>query len=191
MAQVAPRAEVQATRSFECLLLFLSNVSNDRSRAVSLVDPEGARSTAWPTIRKRVRTEILETLFGLRSIESGKLEIDGRQWLPKNPATRSSGHRPGAEDRHVKGLVLDHSIERTVTRHGFPICGGAGCWNARRRSGAEMVIDKLAVKAQGASSLVRTLSGGNQQKVVFGKWTIQAARAAPGRTHRRCRCGRA
>jgi ribose transport system ATP-binding protein len=75
------------------------------------------------------------------------------------------------EDRHVQGLVLDHSIERNVTLSRLPYFSRWGWMQqaaASRR--VETAISRLAVKAPGASSLVRTLSGGNQQKVVFGKW---------------------
>jgi ribose transport system ATP-binding protein len=172
MAPAAPRAEVQATRSFESSpVLSLSNVSNDRLRAVNLSILKGEIHGLAGLIGSG-RTEILETLFGLRSIESGKLEIDGRQWLPKNPADAiDQGFALVPEDRHVQGLVLDHSIERNVTLSRLPYFSRWG-WMLQRAAirRAEIAIDKLAVKAQGASSLVRTLSGGNQQKVVFGKW---------------------
>jgi ribose transport system ATP-binding protein len=172
MAPAVPRAEVQATRSFESSpVLSLSNVSNDRLRAVDLSVLKGEIHGLAGLIGSG-RTEILETLFGLRPVESGALEIDGRQWLPKNPADAiDQGIALVPEDRHLQGLVLDHSIERNVTLSRLPYFSRWG-WMQQRAAirRAEIAIDKLAVKAQGASSLVRTLSGGNQQKVVFGKW---------------------
>ena len=119
------------------------------------------------------RTEILETMFGLRPIESGAIARstvdDGCRRARPTRSTQGIALVP--EDRHVQGLVLDHSIERNLTLSRLPYFSRWG-WMQQRAAArrAEAAIDKLAVKAQGASSLVRTLSGGNQQKVVFGKW---------------------
>lgn len=168
----ASRVELQAARSVDASpVLSLSNVCHDRLRALDLTVLKGEIHGLAGLIGSG-RTEILETIFGLRAVESGTFEIDGRHWLPKNPADAiSQGIALVPEDRHVQGLVLDHSIERNVTLSRLPYFSR---WSwmqqgaAARR--AETAIRKLAVKAQGASSLVRTLSGGNQQKVVFGKW---------------------
>jgi ribose transport system ATP-binding protein len=166
------RAERQAARSLDSPpVLSLSGVSNDRLRAVDLSFLRGEIHGLAGLIGSG-RTEILETIFGLRPVESGTIEIDGKRCLLKSPADaigRSIALVP--EDRHVQGLVLDHSIERNVTLSRLPYFSRWG-WMQQRAANrrAETAIGKLAVKAQGASSLVRTLSGGNQQKVVFGKW---------------------
>ena len=169
---VVSRAGPQATRAFNSSpVLSLSNVSNDRLRAVDLSVLKGEIHGLAGLIGSG-RTEILETAFGLRPIESGTFEIDGNPWLPKSPADAiDQGIALVPEDRHVQGLVLDHSIERNVTLSRLPYFSRWG-WMQQRAAirRAETAIGKLAVKAQGASSLVRTLSGGNQQKVVFGKW---------------------
>jgi ribose transport system ATP-binding protein len=71
----------------------------------------------------------------------------------------------------VQGLALDHSIERNIT---LPRLRHLARWGwiqsglARRRAAATM--KRLAIKARAPSTLTRTLSGGNQQKVVFAKW---------------------
>ncbi|KJC42346.1 sugar ABC transporter [Bradyrhizobium sp. LTSP885] len=172
LAPAAVRAQPQAPRSVDASpVLSLSDVSNDRLHAVELSVLKGEIHGLAGLIGSG-RTEILETVFGLRSVESGTFEIDGRRWSPRNPADAiDQGIALVPEDRHVQGLVLDHSIERNVTLSRLPYFSRWGWMQqgaATRR--AETAIGKLAVKAQGASSLVRTLSGGNQQKVVFGKW---------------------
>ena len=168
----APRAKPPATRSVEApLVLSLSNVSNDSLRAVDLSVREGEIHGLAGLIGSG-RTEILETIFSLRPVECGTFEIDGRRWMPKSPADAiDRGIALVPEDRHVQGLVLDHSIERNVTLSRLLYFSRWG-WMQHRAAlrRAENAIGKLAVKAQGAASLVRTLSGGNQQKVVFGKW---------------------
>jgi len=172
LAPAAVRAEAQATRSFEpSPVLSLSNVSNDRLHAVDLSVLKGEIHGLAGLIGSG-RTEVLETVFGLRPVESGTFEIEGRRWLAKSPADAiDQGVALVPEDRHVQGLVLDHSIERNVSLSRLPYFSRWG-WMQQRAATrrAETAIGRLAVKAQGASSLVRTLSGGNQQKVVFGKW---------------------
>jgi ribose transport system ATP-binding protein len=166
------RAELKASHPVDSSpILSLSNVSNNQLRALDLSVLKGEIHGLAGLIGSG-RTEILETIFGLRAVESGTVEIDGRQWLPKSPADAiDRGIALVPEDRHVQGLVLDHSIERNVTLSRLPDFSRWGWMKQRvatRR--AETAVARLAVKAQGVSSLVRTLSGGNQQKVVFGKW---------------------
>jgi ribose transport system ATP-binding protein len=171
---VAPtsQAGTAATRpNTSSSVLSLTNVSNDRLRAIDLSVLRGEIHGLAGLIGSG-RTEILETVFGLRPAESGTFEIDGERWSPKEPADAiDRGIALVPEDRHVQGLILDHSIERNVTLARLPYFSRWG-WMQQRAAArrAETAIGKLAVKAQGASSLVRTLSGGNQQKVVFGKW---------------------
>ena len=172
LAPAASRAEPAAMRSFDSSpILSLSGVSNDRLHAVDLSVLKGEIHGLAGLIGSG-RTEILETVFGLRPLESGACAIAGRRWLPKSPADAiDQGVALVPEDRHVQGLVLDHSIERNLTLSRIAYFSRWG-WMQQRAAArrAEAAIVKLAVKAQGASSLVRTLSGGNQQKVVFGKW---------------------
>ncbi|MGO4714643.1 sugar ABC transporter ATP-binding protein [Bradyrhizobium sp. 2TAF24] len=151
--------------------LALSRVGNDRLRALDLTVFKGEIHGLAGLIGSG-RTEILETIFGLRRANSGTITIDGKSRSPGSPAEAiAHGVALVPEDRHVQGLVLEHSIERNVTLARLARLSRWG-WMRQRAAmeGAEAAVRKLAVKAQGASSLVRTLSGGNQQKVVFAKW---------------------
>jgi rhamnose transport system ATP-binding protein len=75
------------------------------------------------------------------------------------------------EDRREQGLVLDLSIERNAT---LPRLGAVSRWGlmsrSRERSLAGKWADRLRVKRRRLADPVATLSGGNQQKVVLGKW---------------------
>ncbi|MBC9979290.1 sugar ABC transporter ATP-binding protein [Bradyrhizobium sp. INPA_01384B] len=171
-ASIGTRAAPTAKRALDpSPVLSLSDVSNDRLRAVDLTVLKGEVHGLAGLIGSG-RTEILETVFGLRALEGGAIEIEGRGWLPNGPADAiEQGVALVPEDRHVQGLVLDHSVERNITLPRIPHFSRWG-WMQQRAAirRAESAVARLAVKAQGASSLVRTLSGGNQQKVVFGKW---------------------
>jgi len=152
-------------------VLELSNVSNDRLRNVALTLRAGEIHGLAGLIGSG-RTEILETIFGLRRSEAGAITLGGDAVRLNSPgAAIGHGIALVPEDRQVQGLVLEHSIERNLTlprlRH-FARWG----WIQQRLAAqdAQSAIAKLAVKAPGPTTLAKNLSGGNQQKVVFAKW---------------------
>src|SRR5207248_7366918 len=109
------------------------------------------------------------TIFGLRRAESGELSLYGERWAPARPDEAiEKGVALVPEDRHSQGLVLDHSIERNISLPRLPRLARWGWMQFKQaRARAARAVKTLAVKAEGPSTLVRTLSGGNQQKVVF------------------------
>ncbi|PQV50113.1 sugar ABC transporter ATP-binding protein [Paraburkholderia sp. BL21I4N1] len=152
-------------------VLKLSGVSNDRLRNVDLVVERGEIHGLAGLIGSG-RTEILQTVFGLRSVETGMVEIDGLARSRLSPADAIQlGVALVPEDRHLEGLVLEHSIERNLT---LPQLPQFSRWGWLRSQAAEhqakRSMKELAVKAPGSSTPVKFLSGGNQQKVVFAKW---------------------
>src|ERR1700729_3752422 len=152
-------------------LLALSGVVNDRLRGVDLSLMDGEIHGLAGLIGSG-RTEILETIFALRSIEGGELRLDGAAQHMRGPAEAiEKGVALVPEDRQAQGLVLDHSIERNFSLPRLPHFS----WASWVRHGAETqeteaAINRLSIKAPGPSTRVRNLSGGNQQKVVFAKW---------------------
>jgi ribose transport system ATP-binding protein len=152
--------------------LTLSGVVNDRLRGVDLT----VRKTEIHGLAGLVgsgRTEILQTIFGLRSVESGAVALDDAPMKNHTPAQAiAAGVALVPEDRHVQGLILEHSIERNLTLPQLPHFSRWG-WLQHRASvrAAQESMSKLAVKAPGAWTYVKNLSGGNQQKVVFAKWS--------------------
>jgi ribose transport system ATP-binding protein len=118
------------------------------------------------------RSEILETIFGLRGVTRGALHLAGVALENCSPRKAiDSGIALVPEDRHVQGLVLDHTIERNLTLPRLPHFSRLG-WLDHHGSlaHARSVMTTLAVKAPSTSTVVKNLSGGNQQKVVFAKW---------------------
>lgn len=152
-------------------VLKLLNVSNDRLRHVDLLLRRGEIHGLAGLIGSG-RTEILQTIFGLRSVDAGAIEIDGRARARITPAEAIQlGVALVPEDRHLEGLVLDHSIERNLT---LPRLAHFSRWGWLRSQAAvqqaRRSMKELSVKAPGPSTAVKFLSGGNQQKVVFAKW---------------------
>ena len=152
-------------------ILTLSKVGNDRLHDVDLTVRKGEIHGLAGLIGSG-RTEILQTIFGLRPVETGAIVIDG-QPLPRiTPAKAIKlGVALVPEDRHLQGLVLDHSIERNLTLPRLPHFSRWGWLRSQAAvQQARSAMKKLAVKAPGSSTHVKFLSGGNQQKVVFAKW---------------------
>ena len=157
--------------------LTLSNVANDRLRGVDLVVHQGEIHGLAGLVGSG-RTEILETIFGLRSVNDGKIRIDGAAVTNQTPANAiGSGVALVPEDRHEQGLILEHSIERNLTLprlRALSRWGWLRPWAAVQQAKAAMA--DLHVKAPGPSTVLKSLSGGNQQKVVFAKWNQPRAR---------------
>jgi ribose transport system ATP-binding protein len=152
-------------------ILQLTGVTNERLRGVDLtVAPGEIHGLAG--IVGSGRTEILETVFGLRKAAAGEVRIDGEARRLRNPydAIRL-GVAMAPEDRHVQGLVLEHSIEWNLA---LPRLKELSRWGWFRRGTSrersENAMRAVSVKAPNSATPVKNLSGGNQQKVVFAKW---------------------
>jgi ribose transport system ATP-binding protein len=149
----------------------MSNVTNDRLRGVDLAVAPGEIHGLAGVVGSG-RTEMLQTVFGLRKVVGGELRIAGGPKKLRSPfdAIRL-GVAMAPEDRHVQGLVLSHTIERNMALPRLSQLSRFG-WFRRGASlqRSREAMKELAVKAPGPSTIVGNLSGGNQQKVVFGKW---------------------
>ncbi|MCA2215500.1 sugar ABC transporter ATP-binding protein [Jidongwangia harbinensis] len=117
------------------------------------------------------RTEVAETIVGLRVADAGTITVDGR--TPRaghvgDALARGVGFVP--QDRHHQGLVAGMSIADNATLTIPDRLGTAGFLNTRRRDAvAGALIDDLAIKTPGPDLPVSGLSGGNQQKVVMAR----------------------
>ncbi len=119
------------------------------------------------------RTELLTAIFGVEPAIGGVMAIDGKPFRPQGPAGAiDAGVVLAPEDRRQSGLVLPMgvfrnlslaSLRRRLNRIGFVRRG-------RERELCTLAIDQLGIKTAGGDTPVRLLSGGNQQKVVLGKW---------------------
>jgi ribose transport system ATP-binding protein len=171
-AALHAREQTSAARSADSApVLRLSNVSNDRLHDVDLA-VRGGEIHGLAGLIGSGRSEILQTIFGIRKIEAGAIEIDGQTRSRNTPAEAIQlGIALVPEDRHLEGLVLDHSIERNLTLPHLPHFSRWGWLRSQTAvQQAKRSMKELSVKAPGASTAVKFLSGGNQQKVVFAKW---------------------
>ena len=118
------------------------------------------------------RTEVARSIFGVDRLDRGQLWIEGRRFTPRSPRTalrRGLAYLP--EDRLHQGLVQPMSIGRNVSMAILPSLTPGGLLRPRREARlARRFMQQLRIKATSPAQVVRSLSGGNQQKVVLAKW---------------------
>jgi simple sugar transport system ATP-binding protein len=117
------------------------------------------------------KTEVAETIVGLRAADEGSIDVAGRRPRPGDvSAALAAGVGFVPRDRHHQGLVAGMSIADNVTLTIPQRLGSAGFISAPRRDAlATSMIDDLAIKTPGPGLPVSGLSGGNQQKVVMAR----------------------
>lgn len=117
------------------------------------------------------RTEVAETVVGLRAAAAGEVEIAGNRPRPGSvPAALAAGAGFVPQDRHHQGFVPDMSIADNATLSVPKRLGSKGFLSRSRRDRlAERMIENLAIKTPGPDLAVSALSGGNQQKVVMAR----------------------
>lgn len=119
------------------------------------------------------RTEILESLFGLRKKEGGTVTLDDKEVHIKNPTDAiKNGFAFIPEDRRKEGLVLMHSIKDNAVLPILDRLSIKGIFNDDKKEVTlvEENIKKFGVKAEHIDQQIGLLSGGNQQKIVIAKW---------------------
>lgn len=118
------------------------------------------------------RTEIAEAIFGIRSFDTGNIEIYGKSQRKVNPIF-SIKNRMGfiPENRHLHGLCLGLSIQKNIIMASLKRLFPKGfIFPKQEKETTQRFIEKFSISSQSKSQPVRFLSGGNQQKVVMAKW---------------------
>lgn len=121
------------------------------------------------------RGDVLRALFGLERIQSGRVAVDGKQTDVRNPAGAiKAGIAYIVPDRGASGLAPQRSVSENISiaalarytnRLGFVT-------RVDERRAVDAITQNLKVRATSTSVPVDTLSGGNQQKTLFGKWLL-------------------
>lgn len=120
------------------------------------------------------KTELLMTLFGAYTKDSGKIKVNGREakiHSPEDAIDMGIGLVP--EERKLQGLILDMTVSQNTTIAGLDKISKWGLLNRRRQIEiTKKFIKRLKIDPRNPRRPVRTLSGGNQQKVVISKWMM-------------------
>jgi ribose transport system ATP-binding protein len=124
------------------------------------------------------RSEILESVYGARRPTSGTVVVDGKRLRPGSvTAAVKAGVGLAPEERKSQGLLLDQAIYRNITVSSLGRFARAGFLDSSaERSAARELTTALDVRPAGVDRPVRTLSGGNQQKVVLARWLMRDCR---------------
>lgn len=120
------------------------------------------------------RTDVAKAIFGADPAQSGEIFIDGKPVTIASPVD-AVGHGISfvTEDRKRDGLLLDADVVDNVALASMQRFANRGFLNNKSRSATVLaILEKLQVRPRGATGPVRRLSGGNQQKVIFGKWML-------------------
>lgn len=125
------------------------------------------------------KSALAAVLFGLEPPVAGTMMLEGRPYRPANPAQAvQAGVYLAAKDRRTNAVIPDFDVQRNLTlpftaRHAGPL----GLMRRRaERAAAHRAITAMGIVCQGPRDGILTLSGGNQQKVVVGRWMAEASR---------------
>ncbi|QGM29025.1 ATP-binding cassette domain-containing protein [Bacillus sp. N3536] len=118
------------------------------------------------------RTEVVQSLFGYKKLDSGELILDGKQVKINTPLDAIKlGFGFVTEDRKSEGLILDFSVKENLGITNFnKISKNGVVSNQKEKSLYDSMVKRLGVRTSGPDQTVKSLSGGNQQKIVIAKW---------------------
>lgn len=118
------------------------------------------------------RTETMRAIFGADPIDGGEIYINGKEMKISNPQQAiRAGMAFLTEDRKGQGLILEQDVRTNLilaNMQGF--CSGIFLDEKRIDATGEENVESLRIKTPSLNEVVGQLSGGNQQKVVIGKW---------------------
>lgn len=121
------------------------------------------------------RTEVMEAIFGATHIDSGKIFLEGKEVHFNSPIDAINANVGlVTEDRRRTGLLLQKKIKENISLPSLPKHkSGMGFVDTKWEVDvAEEYMKKLRIKAPNIDTILSTLSGGNQQKVILSKWLV-------------------
>jgi ribose transport system ATP-binding protein len=124
------------------------------------------------------RTELAEAIFGIGAVLDGTIRLEGRPFRAHSPREAiSAGIYLVTEDRKRTGLLLESAIADNISLADLGAVSRHGLVSDKAiDTRAETQRSRLGIRAAGVRSQVAELSGGNQQKVVLGKWLAMRPR---------------
>ena len=120
------------------------------------------------------RTELLENLFGVATRRSGKITLNGKQIRNRNARDSiKNGFALLTEERRATGIFGILNIRENATISSLKKCmRGPFLSKKKMRQNTEWCIKSMRVKTPDQETKIRSLSGGNQQKVILGRWLL-------------------
>ena len=121
------------------------------------------------------RTELLETVFGLREKKSGRIFLHGKEVQNRTPReAKRNGFALLTEERRANGIfgILDITENTVISGLSRYRMGGIFLSDRKMKKDTDWSIRSMRIKTPSRSAKIRTLSGGNQQKVILGRWLL-------------------
>ena len=121
------------------------------------------------------RSELFENIFGISARSAGKLYLNGKEIFNRSAAeAKKNGFAFVTEERRATGIFGILNITENTTISSLPsFLRSKLLLNDRKRSEKTAeIIKRLSIKTASQKTQIRTLSGGNQQKVIFGRWLL-------------------
>lgn len=121
------------------------------------------------------RTETLESIFGLRERKSGKITLEGKDCTNRNPRESiKNGFALLTEERRATGIfgvlnIRENTVISSLDRHKK---FGVYLSEKSQREDTQYYIDAMRTKTPSQEAKIQNLSGGNQQKVIIGRWLL-------------------
>jgi len=120
------------------------------------------------------RSELVEAIFGITKPDKGELYLDGKRVSIHHPKDAIRNKMALiTEDRKFTGLNLKATVEHNISQVGLDTLARIGVINRRKEAVVtEDAIKQMKIKVFSRKSMLSSLSGGNQQKVVLSKWLL-------------------
>ncbi len=121
------------------------------------------------------RTEVLETIFGIAERSSGEIFLYGKPVRNRNPMESiKNGFALITEERRRDGIfgILDITENTVISSLEKYRAAGFFLSDAKMKSETDRMIDAMRIKTSSKRTKIRSLSGGNQQKVIMGRWLL-------------------
>ncbi len=171
---VRKAASAEAKELDDCLVVKGLKTTRYPAREVSF-DVKAGEIVCLAGLVGAGRSEVVQAIFGTDSALSGEVILNGTSMPLGNPRKAiDAGVCLVPEDRRSVGLIVEWSIKQNITLPGLSKYARMSLINGQAESDAAVTESKaLGVKAPTVETIVGNLSGGNQQKVVVGKWMLQ------------------
>lgn len=152
-------------------------ILQDDSAPVSLTAADG-EIVAITGLLGSGKSRLADIIFGLHAPQSGRLSIDGHPYSPKSPADAvAAGVFMSSKDRSTNAVIPDFDIANNMTLPFLKNFSHLSLMDQRaQRTAANDMIRQIGVVCQSDRDGIGTLSGGNQQKVMIGRWLLEDCR---------------
>jgi ribose transport system ATP-binding protein len=169
-----PKANVEHNVRLSVRDLRVTFDAGSKARTPASFEARGGEILVFAGLVGAGRSELLETVFGIRSAQSGEVVVDGKH-LHRHCVRDSirAGLALVTEDRKATGLLIESSVRTNTTLTAlrsipsFPFIRPK--WETSQTA---TQIESLRIKTATQQTIVTTLSGGNQQKIAIAKWLL-------------------